>query len=81
LNEEAAADARTTYAWLRTVMLSAVALALLVGVAASALIARSILRQLGAEPSEAQAIAREIASGDLTATVRLRDGDGSSLMA
>ncbi|MFX5583043.1 hypothetical protein ABTE20_20775, partial [Acinetobacter baumannii] len=51
LNEEAAADARTTYAWLRTVMLSAVALALLVGVAASALIARSILRQLGAEPS------------------------------
>jgi len=81
LNEEAAADARTTYAWLRTVMLTAVALALLVGVAASAMIARSILRQLGAEPSEAQAIAREIAAGDLTATVRLREGDGSSLMA
>ncbi|WP_413458884.1 methyl-accepting chemotaxis protein [Herbaspirillum huttiense] len=81
LNEEAAADARTTYTWLRMVMLSAVALALLVGVAASAMIARSILRQLGAEPSEAQAIAREIAAGDLTATVRLREGDGSSLMA
>ncbi|BEV13748.1 methyl-accepting chemotaxis protein [Herbaspirillum sp. DW155] len=81
LNDEAAASARSTYAWLRTIMLSAAALALLVGVAASAMIARSILSQLGAEPSEAQAIAREIAAGDLTATVRLRDGDGSSLMA
>jgi methyl-accepting chemotaxis protein len=81
LNEEAASSARSTYAWLRTIMLSAVALALLIGVAASAMIARSILRQLGAEPSEAQAIAREIAAGDLTATVRLRDGDGNSLMA
>ena len=81
LNEEAAISARSTYAWLRTIMLSAVALALLIGVAASAMIARSILRQLGAEPSEAQAIAREIAAGDLTATVRLRDGDGNSLMA
>ncbi len=81
LNEQAATSARDTYAWLRTIMLGAVALALLIGVAASAMIARSILRQLGAEPSEAQAIAREIAAGDLTATVRLREGDGNSLMA
>ncbi|HZG18541.1 MAG TPA: methyl-accepting chemotaxis protein [Herbaspirillum sp.] len=81
LNDEAAVSARATYEWLRGIMLSAVALALLVGVAASAMIARSILRQLGAEPSEAQSIARDIASGDLTATVRLRAGDGSSLMA
>jgi len=81
LNDDAAASARSTYAWLRSIMLSAVALALLAGVVASAMIARSILRQLGAEPSEAQAVAREIASGDLTATVRLREGDGASLMA
>ncbi|MGO0789605.1 methyl-accepting chemotaxis protein [Herbaspirillum seropedicae] len=81
LNEEAAMGARSTYAWLRAILLAAVAFALLAGVAASAMIARSILSQLGAEPSEAQAIAREIAAGDLTATVRLRDGDGSSLMA
>ncbi|WP_433693144.1 methyl-accepting chemotaxis protein [Herbaspirillum seropedicae] len=81
LNEEAAATARSTYAWLRVVTLAAALAALLVGVAASALIARSILRQLGAEPSEAQAVARDIASGDLTATVRVREGDSSSLMA
>ncbi|MBG7619056.1 MCP four helix bundle domain-containing protein [Herbaspirillum sp. AP02] len=81
LNEEAAANARLTYDWLRSVTLAAMALALLVGVAASVVIARSILRQLGAEPSEAQAVARDIASGDLTATVQLRQGDGSSLMA
>ncbi|EOA06337.1 methyl-accepting chemotaxis transducer transmembrane protein [Herbaspirillum frisingense GSF30] len=81
LNDEAATSARATYEWLRGIMLTAVALALLVGVVASTMIARSILRQLGAEPSEAQAIARDIASGDLTATVRLREGDGSSLMA
>ena len=81
LNEEAAASARSTYLWLRMVTLSAAVLALLVGVAASALIARSILRQLGAEPAEAQAVARDIASGDLTAVVRVREGDSSSLMA
>ncbi|WP_044527731.1 methyl-accepting chemotaxis protein [Herbaspirillum sp. B65] len=81
LNDEAAVSARSTYEWLRTLMLTSVALALLVGIVAAVAIARSILRQLGAEPSEAQSIAREIASGDLTATVRVRAGDGSSLMA
>ncbi|WP_288412108.1 methyl-accepting chemotaxis protein [uncultured Herbaspirillum sp.] len=81
LNDEAAVSARSTYEWLRTLMLTSVALALLVGIVAAVTIARSILRQLGAEPSEAQSIAREIASGDLTATVRVRAGDGSSLMA
>lgn len=81
LNDEAATSARNTYAWLRMVTVAAALAALLVGVAASALIARSILRQLGAEPSEAQAVARDIASGDLTATVRVREGDSSSLMA
>ncbi|ALU87746.1 methyl-accepting chemotaxis transducer transmembrane protein [Herbaspirillum rubrisubalbicans M1] len=81
LNDEAAVSARSTYEWLRTLMLTSIALALLVGIVAAVTIARSILRQLGAEPSEAQSIAREIASGDLTATVRVRVGDGSSLMA
>ncbi|RAM65558.1 chemotaxis protein [Herbaspirillum rubrisubalbicans] len=81
LNDEAAVSARSTYEWLRTLMLTSIALALLVGIVAAVTIARSILRQLGAEPSEAQSIAREIASGDLTATVRVRAGDGSSLMA
>jgi len=76
-NDEAAASARSTYAWLRSMMLGAMVLALLVGISASTMIARSILRQLGAEPSEAQAIARDIASADLTATVQLRQGDGS----
>ncbi|MCD4500481.1 response regulator [Chromobacterium vaccinii] len=42
---------------------------------------RSILGQLGGEPSEAAGIAARLAEGDLASDIRLRDGDASSLMA
>jgi len=81
MNEEAAAAARATYQNLRVFTIAAMLIASLTGVLGAVLISRSILGQLGAEPSEAQAMARDIASGDLTASVRLRNGDSSSLMA
>src|SRR5471032_2447417 len=43
--------------------------------------ARTLLRQLGGEPEEAAAIASQIAVGDLTSNIVLRDGDDASLMA
>ncbi|MBP0598214.1 MCP four helix bundle domain-containing protein [Herbaspirillum sp. LeCh32-8] len=80
-NEQAATAAQETYTGLRAFTLAVALAAVVIGVAGATLIARSILKQLGAEPGEAQAVARDIANGDLTAVVRLRNGDGSSLMA
>ncbi len=59
--------------------LSSVGLAL--AAAVGVVLSRSILRQLGAEPAEASAVARRIAGGDLGAQILLRQGDSTSLMA
>jgi methyl-accepting chemotaxis protein len=57
----------------------------LAGAAAAVLLAWrvtiSITRQLGAEPTEAAALAQRVAAGDLSVPVRLQPGDDSSLMA
>lgn len=53
---------------------------LLVGLL-SYLIATSILRQMGGDPSEALEITRRIANGDLTVPTRSRAGDSTSLLA
>ena len=57
--------------------LFSVVLAAVVG----ALITRSIVRQLGAEPRTATALAQGVAAGNLGVQIRLRAGDSSSLMA
>ncbi len=44
-------------------------------------VVRRLTRQLGGEPDQAVAVARAVASGDLTLEVPLRDGDRDSLMA
>jgi methyl-accepting chemotaxis protein-1 (serine sensor receptor) len=67
----------------RTRLLSIAAmLAGLVGTAVlGTLIARSLARQLGAEPGEVVGLAQRIAAGDLRARIELRRGDANSLMA
>ncbi|MDO8376602.1 MAG: methyl-accepting chemotaxis protein, partial [Aquabacterium sp.] len=45
------------------------------------LVARSITRQLGAEPGDAAALAQRVAAGDLSQAVALAAGDDTSLMA
>ncbi|XAH25872.1 methyl-accepting chemotaxis protein [Xylophilus sp. GW821-FHT01B05] len=42
---------------------------------------RAILRVIGGEPSDVQAIVRRVAAGDLSGTVALRPGDTSSIVA
>ena len=56
-------------------------LALALGGLAAWLITRSVLRQLGGEPRQAQEMAREIANGNLTLSLRPTAGDASSLIA
>jgi methyl-accepting chemotaxis protein len=60
---------------------AAIGLGLLLGGTAGWWIARGLLRQLGAEPDEAAAVAQRVAAGDLSGQVRLRSGDTISLMA
>jgi len=79
-NAEDAAAAAEAYRSARVLMLVLSGLALLVGVAASVLIASRLLRQLGGEPDQAAAIAGRIASGDLTVDVATRHGDQESMM-
>ena len=55
-----------------------VLVALLLGL--GLMIARSILRQLGGEPTDANAITHRMAQGDLSVDISLRAGDDSSIM-
>src|SRR3569623_574888 len=57
-------DAQSTYQNARTLMLILSAVALLLGVSASIIITRTLLRQLGGEPTYAAEIAGKIASGN-----------------
>jgi len=53
----------------------------LVSVGACILVIRVLMRQLGGEPAQAQALAAAIAAGDLTGPVVLRRNDTTSLLA
>ena len=65
----------------RTVMMALGLLALLVAAGVGLLITRSLLKELGGEPSDAAELARAVSQGDFTRTVAIRVGDTQSLMA
>jgi len=73
------AEAASASALNRMYTISGVALVVLV--ALGLFILTGILRQLGGDPSYVAEIVRQVADGDLTAEVRLRQGDDSSLLA
>jgi methyl-accepting chemotaxis protein len=79
---KSAAD-RTTqiYENARAFMLMLVAGAVALGVVIGWFVARGLTRQLGAEPSEAAALAQGVSQGDLSAPIELRHGDTTSIMA
>jgi len=72
--------AATAYTRARATMLLLSGLAIAIGVVASLLIARNLLRQLGGEPDYAADIAGRIAAGDLTVTVDTRHDDHHSML-
>ncbi|MBC3928307.1 methyl-accepting chemotaxis protein [Undibacterium sp. CY21W] len=79
-NKEAVIKAETDYRDARKMLIILGLLAILVGVLASWLIIRSLLRQLGGEPRYAVKIAEKIAAGDLSVDIQLAAGDEHSLM-
>jgi methyl-accepting chemotaxis protein len=80
-NEKQFAEAEATYTTARNLLVGACVLSIALALACGWVISRSILRQLGAEPSEAAALAQGVASGDLSIHIQLQQGDSSSLMA
>jgi methyl-accepting chemotaxis protein len=64
----------------RTWLLVLSAAAVLVGIAAAAVIANRLLRQLGGEPDVAARVAERIAAGDLSVEIAVARGDTGSLM-
>ena len=54
---------------------------LLVAIAASITLVRSVLRTLGGDPEYAAQVVRRVAQGDLTETINLRANDQDSLLA
>ena len=62
------------------VMLAITLLAMLISVAATVIVSRSIGRELGAEPSEVRAVVQAMQQGDLTVPVHVKAGDTGSVM-
>jgi methyl-accepting chemotaxis protein-1 (serine sensor receptor) len=69
------------YGTIRIVSIAATACGLLFAIVFGYMLARSIVRQLGAEPGEATTLARRVAAGDLSAPIVLRPGHDDSMMA
>jgi methyl-accepting chemotaxis protein len=80
--DAASAAADTLYASSRTLIVVAIAIALLLGVAVSVYIVRILSRLLGGEPAYVAEIANKVAQGDLALEVQVRSNDtGSALFA
>jgi len=80
IDKAATADA-ALYTQTRSVLIGLGVLALAVAAGIGLLITRSLLKELGGEPSEAAEMARAAAQGDFTHTVTVRPGDTASLLA
>jgi methyl-accepting chemotaxis protein len=78
--KDSAQTAERTYTQAWQAMAGVGVLALLVGAVAALMITRSLLKQLGGEPTYAAAIAGRIAAGDLAVEVRTDAGDHTSLL-
>jgi len=75
--EEALAEMRAVL-WR---LVGVAALIVLVAIALSLLLVRSVLRTLGGDPQYAAEVVHRVAEGDLTGTLNLRAGDSNSLLA
>ncbi|MCK6385298.1 MAG: methyl-accepting chemotaxis protein, partial [Rhodocyclaceae bacterium] len=79
--EETGEAGKATYVASRNTLIGFLAVSALLFAALSVWIIRSVTRPLGGEPDEAKAAVERIAQGDLTAEIRVRAGDGTSLLS
>jgi len=81
LTKESAAEATDAMTAIKTALWISAGIALLAALALAIWIIRSVMRQLGADPADAAALAQSVAAGDLSVRINLRQGDTTSLMA
>jgi len=81
LTKESSAEATNAVAAIKTAVWISAGIALLAALALTIWIIRSVMRQLGADPADAAALAQSVAAGDLSVRIDLRKGDTTSLMA
>ncbi|WP_347558904.1 methyl-accepting chemotaxis protein [Robbsia sp. KACC 23696] len=74
-------EANRSAAMLKDVIVIVGGIAVLLGISASVITSRSLIRQLGGEPAAAVDLARAIAAGDLSQRIALDGKDDGSLMA
>jgi methyl-accepting chemotaxis protein len=80
-SNQTASDAHAQYAISRLLIIVISIIGILTSIAAGFAIARSILKQLGGEPTYAMSVAKDIASGNLDTDIRVQEGDGTNLMS
>ena len=80
-SNQTASDAHNQYAASRILIIIISIIGVLASIAAGFAIARSILKQLGGEPTYAMSVAKEIASGNLDTDIQVREGDDTNLMS
>jgi methyl-accepting chemotaxis protein len=78
--DEAAAAAQASYEGARMMMLGLGVVAIALAVAAAVLVTRSLLKQLGGEPSYVASVMHSLGSGDFSVTVATKNGDRSSML-
>ena len=76
-SQEAEASRSAMY----SALIGGLVLAVLLAGGLGLMLTRSLLQQLGGEPSDAAALAEAIAGGDLTRQVQVKPGDDTSMMA
>jgi len=81
LMESDAKASAAQYASASQTLLGLSAAAVLVSVLVALLITRGLLRQLGGEPGYASHVVSQVAGGDLSVNVNIRDGDTKSMLA
>jgi methyl-accepting chemotaxis protein len=81
LNQAESGRARSVASGFQALMVGVCIAALVLGALVAWGISRMILKSLGAEPSEARAMAQGIAEGDLRVTTNLDSADPSSVMS
>ena len=78
--DEAAAAANASYDSARMMMLSLGVVAIALAVAAAVWVTRSLLKQLGGEPSYVASVMHSLGSGEFGIKVATRNGDRSSML-
>jgi methyl-accepting chemotaxis protein len=80
LSDEEVVKARDTYSSARFLLLALGVAAVVLAALSAVIVTRSVIKQLGGEPAYAASVLQAVASGDLTVSVDVRQGDSSSML-